>query len=180
MIPSEIRTRRLAKMLGVVPYPYSEVDAKKWCSGRREGMTSENREKPHRSDNACAALLGDYEVVKMLSRVPYPSMIWRADGHFLTGRLRVGRHRKQADELPFHIDHDGQMIGAVGFRKLQETPRIGYWLGQPYWGQGFMSEAVLAALQWLFRTTGHNRVVSEAMKTNVASLAIMKKWAFAR
>ncbi|MFN3129663.1 GNAT family N-acetyltransferase [Roseibium sp.] len=148
MIPSEIRTRRL-----VLRPP------------RRDDL------------NACAALLGDYEVVKMLSRVPYPYDL-EGGRAFLDRAAASWKAPEQADELPFHIDHDGQMIGAVGFRKLQETPRIGYWLGQPHWGQGFMSEAVLAALQWLFRTTGHNRVVSEAMKTNAASLAVMNKMGF--
>jgi len=148
MIPSEIRTARLVL-------------------------------RPPRPEDlgTCAELLGDYEVATMLSRVPYPYDL-EAGRTFLERAAKSWKAPDTANELPFHIDHSGQMIGGLSFRTLQETPRIGYWLGRPYWGHGFMSEAVRAALEWLFHTTGHTRLVSEAMKTNAASLAIMMKMGF--
>ncbi|MEP3430097.1 MAG: GNAT family N-acetyltransferase [Roseibium sp.] len=125
----------------------------------------------------CAELLGDYEVAKMLSRVPYPYDLE-------LGKAYLGRASENwnephlAEELVFHIDHDGQMFGGLSFKKLQETPEIGYWLGRPYWGKGFMSEAVSAAIGWLFQNTGHACVVSEAMTENPASLKVMEKLGF--
>jgi RimJ/RimL family protein N-acetyltransferase len=84
----------------------------------------------------------------------------------------------QADELGFHFDHDGELIGGLGFKKLQETPEIGYWLGRPYWGKGYMSEALKAAIGWLFENTSHARLACEAMTENPASLRVMEKMGF--
>jgi len=125
----------------------------------------------------CAELLGDYEVAKMLSRVPHPY------------DLEVGRKKlqnsiarwtdwRQTDDLGFQIDLQGQMIGGVGFKKLRQTPEIGYWLGRPYWGKGYMSEAARAAVAWLFENTDHSMIACEAMTENPASLSVAKKIGF--
>jgi RimJ/RimL family protein N-acetyltransferase len=122
-------------------------------------------------------LLGDYEVAKMLSRVPHP---YDRDlgRQYLERSTARWENIDQADELGFHIDHDGELIGGLGFKKLQETPEIGYWLGRPYWGKGYMSEALKAAIGWLFENTGHARLACEAMTENPASLKVMEKMGF--
>ncbi len=125
----------------------------------------------------CAELLGDYEVSKMLSRVPYPYDIETGRVHLANAAERWQDWRN-AEELGFQIDHEGQMIGGLGFKKLRQTPEIGYWLGRPYWGKGFMSEALCAAVSWLFENTGHQIVACEAMTENPASLQVAKKVGF--
>jgi len=125
----------------------------------------------------CAELLGDYEVAKMLSRVPYPYDL-DAGRIYLARSVERWRNAAAADELGLHIDHDGQMIGGMGFKKLQATPEIGYWLGRPFWGKGFMSEAVGAAVTWLFRNTDHDRLAGEAMLENSGSLKVLEKLGF--
>ncbi|WP_269584057.1 GNAT family N-acetyltransferase [Roseibium sp. Sym1] len=134
--------------------------------------------RPEDLDN-CVELLADYEVVKMLSRIPYP-YDHEAGRSYLSLSVERWRNIEEADELGFHIDHDGQMIGAIGFKTLRETPKIGYWLGRPYWGRGFMSEAVAAAVAWLFRHTGHERLAGEAMTENAGSLKVLEKLGFRR
>jgi len=126
---------------------------------------------------ACAALLGDYEVAKMLSRVPYPYDL-ELGRVFLSDAAARWSNWKEADELNFHIDHEGQMIGGTSFRSLRETPKIGYWLGRSYWGKGFISEAAGAALGWLFANTAHERVACEAMTDNPGSLRVAEKLGF--
>lgn len=124
-----------------------------------------------------ASLLGDYEVAKMLSRVPHPYDLEAGKAWIASAKQR-GLNWKTADELPFVVDHEDDLIGCVSFRALQQTPQIGYWLGRPYWGNGFMSEAVIAAVDWIFRHTDHERVVSEAMDENAGSLRVMTKAGF--
>jgi len=128
---------------------------------------------------ALVELLSDYDVAKMLARVPYP---YDREGGRAWLETAVARtdNWPAADELPFHIDLNGAMIGCVSFRALQQTPHIGYWLGRPYWGNGYMSEAVAAAVDWLFLETDHNRLISEAMTENPASLKVMEKVGFRR
>lgn len=125
----------------------------------------------------CAELLGDYDVARMLSRVPYP---YDLD----SGRIHLEKATanwsapEPADELSFHIDHDGQMVGCVSLKKLQPAPEFGYWLGKPFWGKGYMSEAVQAVTSWLFENTGHSVLAGEAMADNPASLKVMQKIGF--
>ncbi len=148
MIPSEIRTRRLVLRA------------------------------PQPSDlGVCASLLGDYEVAKMLSRVPHPYDL-EIGKAFLAKAVENWKKPAEADELSFHVDHDGQMIGCVSFKKLQEAPEFGYWLGKPFWGKGYMSEAVYAATSWLFDNTDHAVMAGEAMAENPASLKVMEKIGF--
>ena len=125
----------------------------------------------------CADLLGDYEVAKMLARVPHPYDL-KLGRSYLSRAAESWLKHQDAEELVFQIDHEGQMIGGLSFKELRETPEIGYWLGRPYWGKGFMSEAVEAAIAWLFQNTHHTRIASEVMTENPASLNVMEKLGF--
>lgn len=125
----------------------------------------------------CAELLGDYEVARMLSRVPHPYELERGRTS-LQASVDRWADWKSAGDLGFQIDHEGEMIGGFAFKKLQETPEIGYWLGRPYWGRGFMSEALGGALAWLFANTDHRLVACEAMTENPASLHLARKQGF--
>ncbi len=134
--------------------------------------------KPRLEDlDRCAELLGDYEVAKMLSRVTYPYD--REEGRAYLQRSLLGwQDTGAAQSLSFHIDHENEMIGCCVLGELQETPKIGYWLGRPYWGAGFMSEAVGAAIDWFFQNTSHDRVTCEVMQENPASLKVAEKLGF--
>ena len=125
----------------------------------------------------CAELLGDYEVAKMLSRVPYPYDLEQGRQYLERSAARW-ETVETADELGFHVDHQGEMIGGLGFKKLPQTPEIGYWLGRPYWGKGFMSEALTAAVAWMFDNTAHELLACEAMTENPASIKVMEKAGF--
>ena len=81
----------------------------------------------------------------MLSRLPHPYT--RADG---IGFVEIIAQRP--DERPYAITLDDQLIGVVGFPFHEgELPELGYWLGEPYWGQGIMSEAVKGLARSRFR-----------------------------
>jgi RimJ/RimL family protein N-acetyltransferase len=124
-----------------------------------------------------AEYLGDYEVSKMLSRVPYPYD--RADGlEKLRSAEAIAALWPDIEEIGFAIDHEGGLVGAISFRALHETPVIGYWLGRPYWGQGLMSEAVTAALGWLFTACDAAAVEASVMQENPASAALLRKLGF--
>lgn len=90
-----------------------------------------------------ASLANDAEIARMLERMPHPYS--RADGEaWLAG---IGG---DPAKLEFAIDDGSGLVGVLSLRGLDETPVIGYWLGRPYWGRGYMSEAVGTALAWMF------------------------------
>jgi RimJ/RimL family protein N-acetyltransferase len=55
---------------------------------------------------------------------------------------------------------------------------IGYWLGEPFWNRGFMTEAAIAILDWYFGATTSVSVSSGVFHFNRASLAVQKKLGF--
>ena len=121
-----------------------------------------------------AQYLNNFSVAGNLSRVPYPYRLADAKAW-----LRTWRPDRPAAETGFTIDLEGEgLIGHVGFHHDEQGAVIGYWLGEPYWNRGFMSEACAAALGWYFDVTGAPAIASGVFHFNKASLAIQKKLGF--
>lgn len=71
----------------------------------------------------------------------------------------------------------GQLCGGVGLRIEPEHFRaeLGYWIGLPYWGNGYATEAAQAALGFAFENLGLHRVMATYFKGNTASEKILLK-----
>lgn len=121
-----------------------------------------------------ARFLDNFAVAGNLSRVPYPYRLSDAKAW-----LRSWRPDRPANETGFTIDlADEGLIGHVGFHQDAEGTVIGYWLAQPFWNRGLMSEAVGAALDWCFTGTDASLLASGVFHFNRASLAIQRKYGF--
>lgn len=120
-------------------------------------------------------LADNRNIAAVLSRLPSPYT--RADAIAF-----VEIFSQRADERPYAITLDDQFIGIVGFTYFQngEPPELGYWLGEPYWGKGYMSEAVKALLETAFATHHYPVIKSRALATNGASLNVLEKAGFKR
>ncbi len=57
---------------------------------------------------------------------------------------------------------------------------IGYWIGQPYWGRGYMSEAARGFITHVFEAIPDDTIFSGAFADNAASLRIQEKLGFTR
>ncbi len=70
-----------------------------------------------------------------------------------------------------------ELVGAVGLIINEQNLRaeIGYWIGSPFWGKGFMSEAARAVLKYAFEERGLQRVFAHHFHTNPASGRVMEK-----
>lgn len=68
-------------------------------------------------------------------------------------------------------------IGGIGlhFPAEPDTAYLGYWIGEPYWGRGYTSEAARAAVDFAFQTLGVARVRAGLDAENKASLRIFEK-----
>jgi 8-oxo-dGTP diphosphatase len=81
-----------------------------------------------------AVWLGDYDVAKMLARTPHPYSEEDAED-FLA--------REPSDEQVYVIERkaDGLFLGTIGFNPA-DGHEFGYWLGKPFWGFGYATEAL--------------------------------------
>lgn len=121
-----------------------------------------------------ARYLNDFAVAGNLARVPFPYHLSDAKAW-----LRTRRANLPIEETNLAIDLPGEgLIGHVGFHKGAAGPIIGYWLGQPFWNRGIMSEAVAASIGWFFDATHHDTLHSGVFHFNRASLAIQTRLGF--
>ena len=83
-----------------------------------------------------------------------------------------------AGEVCFVITLDDTLIGACAVDPREDGPEIGYWLGAPYWGQGFATEAVRAVIDHAFGDLQHEALQAGARVSNPASRRVLEKCAF--
>jgi RimJ/RimL family protein N-acetyltransferase len=76
----------------------------------------------------------------------------------------------------FAID-DGQFAGTIGLDVNKDFDRaeIGYWIGVPFWGRGYATEAVGAVLRFGFEELKLNRLYAGHFGRNPASGRVMAK-----
>jgi RimJ/RimL family protein N-acetyltransferase len=60
-------------------------------------------------------------------------------------------------------------------------PRLGYWIGRPYWGKGLATEAVAALTDFAFgKFAGAGRIGGGVFVDNPASRVVLEKLGFER
>jgi RimJ/RimL family protein N-acetyltransferase len=118
--------------------------------------------------------LDNFAVAGNLARVPYPYRLADAKAW-----LRSWRPDRPAEDTGFTIELPGEgLVGHVGFHTDPRGTQIGYWLAQPFWNRGLMSEAVGAALAWFWAASALDVLRSGVFHFNKASLAIQHKFGF--
>ena len=72
---------------------------------------------------------------------------------------------------------DGLLIGAIALGTLPQHRRaeLGYWLGVPYWNNGYCTEAANAVIRYGFEELGLHKITSRYITGNRASEKVMMK-----
>ena len=80
-------------------------------------------------------------------------------------------------ELAIVLRDGDAVIGATGLGVAREHERaeLGYWIGEPYWGQGYATEAGRAVVQYGFDDLGLNRIQAHHFTSNPASGRVLEK-----
>lgn len=58
------------------------------------------------------------------------------------------------------------------------TAEMGYWLAEPFWGKGIMTEAVKFISEWAFHEFSLHRIFATPYATNAASARVLEKAGF--
>ena len=96
----------------------------------------------HSDAGRIAAFAGEWDIARMTSRIPHPYSLIDADLWIAS----LGN-----DEFVRGVEHEGALIGAVGYIEgEQREAEIGYWIGKPWWGYGFATEAAQALVDHCF------------------------------
>jgi RimJ/RimL family protein N-acetyltransferase len=119
-----------------------------------------------------AALANDRRIAENTLRIPHPYKQADALQWIAATNTRPG-------EATFLIWRADDIVGACGFDlRGGSAPEIGYWLGAPFWGNGYATEAVRALVDYAFTTGAHDELHAGARVSNPASRRVLEKCGF--
>lgn len=82
----------------------------------------------------------------------------------------------------FAITAEERVIGSIGVFRCNNihfrTAELGYYIGEPYWGKGYMTSAVKQICRHVFETTNIVRIFAEPFAQNTASCRVLEKAGF--
>ena len=85
--------------------------------------------------------------------------------------------RREAVTFAITLAADRQLVGAMGLilDNGHRRAELGYWIGKPYWGNGYATEAGRAILRWAFDALDLHRVHASHFPRNPASGRVLRK-----
>jgi ribosomal-protein-alanine N-acetyltransferase len=124
---------------------------------------------------ALIPLIGAREIAATTLRIPHPYTESFAQEFIVTAEegLSKGTELRAAIVLR----ESGALCGGIGLRMESDHRRaeLGYWIGVPFWGKGYATEAARALVQYGFETLGIHRIYASYLTHNTASAVVLKK-----
>ena len=121
---------------------------------------------------AVAQLANDRRIAENTARIPHPYSLADAEKF-------IGSVNRTDGEMAFLITRKNVVLGAVGIvASEREPPELGYWLGVPFWGHGYATEAVRAVIDHAFADLEFEALCAGARVTNPASRRVLEKCGF--
>lgn len=126
---------------------------------------------------AVQALASDARIADT-SNVPHP---YPSDGASTWIRYTAAL-REQGREVNFAMmDGASTLVGVCGVLNIEGRPRrgeLGYWVGVPYWGRGYATDAARQLVRAVFEDHGLEELYSSCLVRNPASRRVLEKAGF--
>ena len=107
--------------------------------------------------------------------LPYPYQLQNAEAVIRLIQQKEGIH-------DFCIEVNGQAAGNIGFMPETDVQRfnaeVGYLIGEPYWNQGIVTQALREAVRYYFNHTPIVRVFAFVFEYNLPSMRVLEKAGF--
>lgn len=122
--------------------------------------------------------LNNEKILKNLrDGLPYPYTEKDAED-FINAMLSADENKIYA----FAITLDDKVIGSIGVFRCDNihyrTAEMGYYIGEKYWGNGYMTSAVKQMCKYIFDNTDIIRIFAEPFAHNTASCRVLEKVGF--
>jgi RimJ/RimL family protein N-acetyltransferase len=128
------------------------------------------RELDERDAKPISLLAGDWDIARMTARIPFP---------YSEPLAHQWMRGIEPNEFVRGVDLAGVLIGAVGYMPQADgSAEIGYWIGKPWWGRGFATEAARALVRYCFATARIGRLTCCHFVDNPASQRVIAKLGF--
>ena len=125
---------------------------------------------------AIAALANDLRIAEMTARIPHPYTLNDAR-RFVAA---VGGVDLPAETfLAVCAAAPDTLVGVCGIEPAaDDVVEIGYWIGVPYWGRGYATEAVRAVIDRAFERPATAAIAASCRIVNPASRRVLEKCGF--
>lgn len=125
-------------------------------------------------------LVNDWEVVRMLSRLPFPYPRDLADEWIAATQAM---HRTKQGYHFAILDAQNRFVGCVGLRveslpKIGRVGLLGYWVGRAYWGQGIATKAATRLAHWALANLDITCLRATVAQDNVPSAHVLERAGF--
>lgn len=96
----------------------------------------------------------------------------------------ASRASKNGNSIPFFLERsvDGKLLGAITLDNIRRGPAqmatIGYWIGEPFARQGYMTEAIAAVVHHAFTALDLSRIEAACLPDNAASRGVLERSGF--
>lgn len=120
-------------------------------------------------------LANDKDIATNTQNMPYPYEKYMAE-RWISLHQRMFDHNDFLN-LAVVIRKTEELIGAIGFDidEKNDTGELGYWLGRPYWGKGYATEAARRMVHYGFTELKFYRIHSCHLSLNPASGNVLRK-----
>lgn len=120
-------------------------------------------------------LAGDPAIAATTLTIPHPYTLDAAEAFIRWSHEAFERGEDTVFALVRKTDN--VLIGAMEISPEHEHRRasLGYWVGKPYWGQGYATEAARRLIRFGFEELRLNRIYATYFTHNPASARVMQK-----
>lgn len=124
---------------------------------------------------AIRELAGHPDIAATTLNIPHPYPEGAAE-EFIEN-VRAAHEEGRGYSLAMTRKADGVLMGMIAMRPRLEFrhAEIGYWIGRPYWGQGYTSEAARRMVDYGFQELNLYRIYAGYFTDNPASRRVMEK-----
>jgi RimJ/RimL family protein N-acetyltransferase len=133
---------------------------------------------PMESDvESITGMLGEWEVARNLSSPPHPYGPEHARAHLANSQQ--GRADCSGYNFAICRRQDETHVGMIGIRTRGDRAlEMGYWIGKPYWGAGYATEAGRRMADFAFAELGLSHLMAGWFVDNPASGKVLAKLGF--
>lgn len=120
-------------------------------------------------------LAGEREIASTTLHIPHPYPEGAAEDWIATHQELFDQGK--AVVFAIMLQSEARLIGAIGLTVHPEhdNAELGYWIGKPYWNQGYATEAGAAVVRYGFEVLGLARIYAHHFARNPASGRVMQK-----
>lgn len=114
--------------------------------------------------------------ISKFTHVPYPYDIKKARYFIKISKEKT--KKKQEYHFAIALNKTDEFIGTIGLIRIDKRDNrgeIGYWLGKPYRGKGYVPEACKLIINFGFKNIKLHKIVIECAKENKASKKVIDK-----